>query len=214
MTTLVMSNVPAILLNWSPAIDILTNTFISFGSAELSCKVPDVIITYENPVSAYMAKQTLSGTKLTWLENEDRADIVRLNGHSFDSDLVTSSEEKEYVIQLSIVEDDEDCNLLRVPRFERNFLISPPGSPPDHWVQTQDPAPKLQADNSSEYIRQQLEQLSDNVTNNSEILNSTEDTVMPSDPETIKNLNRQPFTAQTRNSNVYLQMQDSYSPTD
>eukprot|EP00842_Homolaphlyctis_polyrhiza_P005734 jgi/Hompol1/6161/HPOL_004848-RA len=32
-------------------------------------------------------------------------------------------------------------NLLKVPETERNFLLSPPGSPPVGWVQSKESAP-------------------------------------------------------------------------
>lgn len=42
--------------------------------------------------------------------------------------------------------DDEDNHLLKLPELEKQFLISPPASPPVGWEQTREEEPVINFD--------------------------------------------------------------------
>ncbi|KAI8376119.1 Calcipressin [Radiomyces spectabilis] len=85
------------------------------------------MVIYEDTLSSMRAKNALDRSWVTWTDNT--------------CGVLEPLEIRVYYGQHSPLHSDPALNQLQVPNMNRNFLISPPGSPFDDWQQIEEDPP-------------------------------------------------------------------------
>ncbi|KAI8981448.1 Calcipressin-domain-containing protein [Pilobolus umbonatus] len=145
--TLIIPNIPSCFFGCDDAMLLIHDTFVEYG--RLYSFVPmkgfrRLMIIYQETASATKAKQDLDKSTLLWQETEPFPTMISLNKPN--SDYVNEDKDYEsleirvYYGQHYSIEVDKN-RTLQVPQFERNLLISPPGSPFANWKQIEEDAP-------------------------------------------------------------------------
>ncbi|KAI8365533.1 Calcipressin [Blakeslea trispora] len=148
--TLLIPNVPLCFFGCDDAMLTIHDAFADFGP--LYTFVPmkgfrRLMIIYQETIHALQAKKALDHSLLSWKSQEPFPKILGLV--TKDSGLETSWQEQDnqvthirvYFGQHFAIHVDPKSESLQVPKFERNLLISPPGSPCEGWQQIEEDAP-------------------------------------------------------------------------
>ncbi|KAI8583866.1 hypothetical protein K450DRAFT_296646 [Umbelopsis ramanniana AG] len=107
-----------------------------------------IMAVYEETTSAIMAKSELDKTNVYWKKSTESADleIVQFLAEDEQPPTTLSDDIRHFLLRLYFgqhtnINPDSSTVLLQVPELEKNWLISPPGSPPVGWQQIREDPP-------------------------------------------------------------------------
>ncbi|KAH8553121.1 Calcipressin-domain-containing protein [Umbelopsis sp. PMI_123] len=107
-----------------------------------------IMAVYEETQSAIEAKDELDKTQVLWRQTRDLTDVELVQFISdHDQQPISHSNDihnfllRLYFGQHTNINADSATVLLQVPELEKNWLISPPGSPPVGWQQIREEPP-------------------------------------------------------------------------
>ncbi|KAI9267960.1 Calcipressin [Phascolomyces articulosus] len=147
--TLLMPNIPSSFFNYPTALEHVRAKFDDFGILYAFVAMKGfgrLMIIYEETICAIKARDILDKTILSWEEHSvtDGAGIAVTNvsvGEERPNDDRLWVEIRLYYGQHNPINPDPTQFQLQVPQSDKNFLISPPGSPCDDWKQTMESPP-------------------------------------------------------------------------
>ncbi|KAI8087049.1 Calcipressin-domain-containing protein [Gilbertella persicaria] len=148
--TLLVPDVPLCFFGCDDAMLTIHDAFAKFGL--LYTFVPmkgfrRLMIIYQETTHALEAKKTLNHSILAWKQREPFPEILELAEKNIDLKKDWQNQGKQvfdirvYFGQHFAIHVDPNSNSLQVPQFQRNLLISPPGSPCEGWEQIEEDAP-------------------------------------------------------------------------
>ncbi|GAN10894.1 calcipressin [Mucor ambiguus] len=148
--TLLIPDVPAIFFGCDDALLTLHDAFAEFGPIYTFVPMKGfrrLMIIFQETVHAMKAKQALDRHSIVYREREPFPEIVTYAKVDNDTEQVWK-DAGNVVLQLRVyygqhfaINVDPKSTSLQVPQFQRNLLISPPGSPFDGWEQIEEDAP-------------------------------------------------------------------------
>ncbi|KAI8142456.1 Calcipressin [Fennellomyces sp. T-0311] len=145
--TLLMPNVPSTLFNYPISLEQVRVRFDDVGVLYAFVAMKGfgrLMIIYEETAAAIKARETIDKTILSWQEHSESSGVTVTDiniGNDIPSDRRPWMEIRLYYGQHNPINPDPKTFQLQVPQSEKNFLISPPGSPCDDWKQTMESPP-------------------------------------------------------------------------
>ncbi|KAG2227114.1 hypothetical protein INT45_003844 [Circinella minor] len=147
--TLLMPNVPSSFFNYPTALEHVRSKFDDFGILYAFVAMKGfgrLMIIYEETACAIKARDTIDKMILSWEERtmKDDSGIEVFNVNIVEEKPSNDQlwmEIRLYYGQHNPINPDPAQFQLQVPKSEKNFLISPPGSPCKDWEQIMESPP-------------------------------------------------------------------------
>ncbi|ORY94105.1 Calcipressin [Syncephalastrum racemosum] len=149
--TLLVPNIPSSFFTYQAALEAIKDCFQQFGTIYVFVAMKGfarLMIIYEETKCAMEAKRKLDKTSLCWTttSQQDGCETVHVTSiGGMTTDTIDKNgqtmELRVYFGQHNPINPDLSQLQLQVPESEKNFLISPPGSPCEGWQQTAESPP-------------------------------------------------------------------------
>ncbi|KAI9022228.1 Calcipressin [Phycomyces nitens] len=142
--TLLIPDIPKNFFACSSAMKQIEEKFAEFGPVSqfiLMKGFGRIMVIYEETMAAINAKQAIDRAILFWEQDNENITIIAMGKDLEPIWNANGLEIRIYFGQHNPINPDLALSRLQVPDLERNFLISPPGSPFEDWEQTLESPP-------------------------------------------------------------------------
>ncbi|KAI9491070.1 Calcipressin-domain-containing protein [Zychaea mexicana] len=147
--TLLMPNVPSVFFTYPIALEHVRAKFEDFGILYAFVAMKGfgrLMIIYEETACAIKARGVLDKVHMSWRELITDSGKIEVTDVSIGEEVQATQdrpgmEVRLYYGQHNPINPDPTLFTLQVPKSEKNFLISPPGSPFEDWEQTMESPP-------------------------------------------------------------------------
>ncbi|KAG2183585.1 hypothetical protein INT43_006591 [Umbelopsis isabellina] len=148
--TITIPNIPKEFFACPQIFDDLRNCLLVYGQLHTFVAIKGfarIMAVFEATDSAMLAKSELDKTEIGWKCNQDDSSIHLISfGGEDDNQMTLDDGVNLFVLRLyygqhTNINPDSATVLLQVPELEKNWLISPPGSPPVGWQQIREEPP-------------------------------------------------------------------------
>lgn len=144
--TLLLPDIPPFFFGCDDALLLIHDAFAAFGPIYTFVQMKGfrrLMIIFQETAHAMKAKTTLDKHHVIWKERTPFPEIISLV-KDYDKEAHLDSQDlllRVYYGQHYSIDVDPNSTSLQVPQFQRNLLISPPGSPFEGWEQIEEDAP-------------------------------------------------------------------------
>ncbi|KAL0078605.1 Calcipressin [Phycomyces blakesleeanus] len=142
--TLLIPDIPKNFFACSSAMKQIEEKFAEFGTISqfiLMKGFGRIMVIYEETMAAIKAKLEIDRATLFWKQENENVEIIAMGKDLENIWNANTLEIRIYFGQHNPINPDLALSRLQVPDLERNFLISPPGSPFEDWEQTLESPP-------------------------------------------------------------------------